>query len=121
MWPDKLGECRRRGRTGRLGKIILGLLTLLAPVTLVASPIVGYFYLSGVMRAHGDVSLYWRVYSVLQILLLWGVWLFYVVHAWRTTCVPPEKRRLWLVLVLVLNLLIDPLYWYRFIWKGNQR
>ncbi len=42
--------------------------------------------------------------------------IFYIVHLFRTSRVPSDKKALWAVVLLLAHLFAMPVYWYFYIW-----
>jgi len=42
---------------------------------------------------------------------------FYIVHLFKTTVIPVEKKALWGVVLFLGNVLAMPVYWYLYVWS----
>ena len=52
--------------------------------------------------------------------LAWALLVFYIVHALTTQAVPDNRRRFWVVILLVGNLVAMPVYWYKYVWPEDN-
>lgn len=102
----------------RLAKLALGVVTALVPLVLVASALLGY-WATYALRAGRHLNLRIGLFGPLYIALVLVLLAFYMIHAWRSSRVPAEKKRLWLGALLFLGVYAMPVYWYRFIWKQS--
>jgi len=48
--------------------------------------------------------------------LVLALTILYIVHLFRTDRVPPDKKALWAVVLLLGNVLAMPVYWYFYVW-----
>lgn len=53
----------------------------------------------------------------LTMLLMFGLTATYVVHAFRTDLVDPDKRVIWVIALIFGNILAFPIYWYLYMWR----
>lgn len=56
--------------------------------------------------------------TILLIFVLTGV---YVFHAYKTDRIPPDRRILWVVILLFGNMMAFPIYWYLYLWRSDTR
>lgn len=47
--------------------------------------------------------------------------LFYIFHIFRNELLDTEKKVLWLTVLIILNGLTMPFYWYLYLWKNLDR
>jgi hypothetical protein len=55
-------------------------------------------------------------YSTYSLILVF----IYALHIFQNNFFDQEKRYLWLTIILVLNSLAMPIYWYFHLWKGAE-
>jgi len=101
-------------------KLILGTLTALTPLLFGAKILMVLFYAIPKIQARQPLSLYYRLSSLLVILLGFGLLVFYLVHLRRTNLIPRDRRSRWLLILWAFNIFAYPVYWYRFIWKEDS-
>lgn len=46
-----------------------------------------------------------------------GLGIFYLVHITQNELLDNEKKILWIVILIMLNGIVMPVYWYLYIWK----
>ncbi len=49
--------------------------------------------------------------------LVFALLAFYVVHLFKTTAVPADKKALWAVVLFLGNLFAMPVYWHLYLWR----
>lgn len=59
-------------------------------------------------------------YTFLFFLLYLGLIIFYLVHTVQNKFLDTEKRFLWITVLLLLNGISMPVYWYMHIWKESK-
>lgn len=52
--------------------------------------------------------------------ILIGLGVFYTIHIIKNSLLAPEKRALWVFLILMGNAVTMPIYWYFYIWSGDR-
>lgn len=109
-------------------KIVLGILTLF-PLLLATGTflLVFYHFFSfiflndpGMPMQFFSYLAYILPYTLLFFLLYLGLTVFYLIHAVQNKDLDTEKRFLWITILLLLNGLSMPLYWYIHIWKEKE-
>jgi len=58
---------------------------------------------------------------ILTILLSWALIIFYIVHALRTIKPPDDMRIIWVIILVVGNVIANPIYWYLRIWREREK
>ena len=59
-------------------------------------------------------------FHFLTILLIFGLMLFYVVHAVRNPRVSGNMKIVWVICLVQLNIMAVPIYWFLEIWKAPE-
>jgi hypothetical protein len=66
-----------------------------------------------------------RVFDMLPIpiigVLVWGLILFDMFYAFKTSYVPKEKRLLWCVVLVLAHAFALPFFWYLYVWRPAAR
>lgn len=112
----------------RTTKIFLGILTFLP---LIASVSVGAFAIYQIisMMFSQDMIMPMLLFSYLQYALPLffffalfdlGLLIFYLVHIGRNNILDNEKKFLWIVVVITLNAIAMPIYWYVHVWNEKS-
>jgi hypothetical protein len=65
----------------------------------------------------GDTA---RVLHPITALLIGGMLIFYIEHAFRKTHMTRDRKYLWTVLLLVGSVIAMPAYWYLQVWKDHS-
>jgi hypothetical protein len=111
---------------GKTGAIVLGVLTAV-PFAWIGVAFLGFVLLfltafrGAASHTHAPAPPGWFfilfVGELAIILLIFGLLVFYVIHLFRTTLVPSDKKALWAVVLLLGNLFAMPVYWFLYIWR----
>jgi hypothetical protein len=62
----------------------------------------------------------WWVLFCLTAISLPGVYIFYIVHAFKNKIFVKEQRYLWAALLLFGHIFVYPAYWYLYIWRKRS-
>lgn len=109
-------------------KIVLGVLTLF-PLLLAAGTFlfVLYHFVSFLFLNDPNMPMqffsylaYILPYTFLFFLLYLGLVIFYLIHTVQNQHLDTEKRFLWITVLLFLNGISMPLYWYIHVWKEKE-
>jgi len=58
---------------------------------------------------------------MLTMLVNLGLMIFFVVHAIKTIDPKDDMRIIWVVIILLLGILANPVYWYLRIWRDRKK
>ncbi len=111
-------------------KIVLGILSFM-PIFLFALFFLSFFYMMinapqmhpafGPCNAHrpGPPPEFFLifVFEILMFLFNFGMIIFYVIHLLSSSVASTSEKIAWTLLLLFLNFLAFPVYWYLYIWK----
>ena len=104
----------------RCKKIALGIATLWPVLFAFGSQLLVRRLLTPTSLAQLPIK-YVHAYIVMPVLatgiLAWILLIFYIRHVSRNEAIPDDKKRFWQTILFLGNLLVMPLYWYKFIWK----
>ena len=67
----------------------------------------------------GDLFMYIFPLHVLTMLLMFALTAVYVVHAFRSDELAPDKRMIWVVILFFGNVMAFPVYWWLYIRPGR--
>ena len=106
-------------------KILLGIMTLY--------PLLHLFFFIGlfgfiafkifggqVFNEHSQVFPFLIISHISAMVFILGLIGFYSMHIYKCNPVSSEKKILWLILIVFVNVFSMPVYWYLFVWKGPQ-
>jgi len=96
-------------------KIILGILSIWPLVYIVFFVI--YAFVISELTSSNVPFIILIVLHVLTILLIWAMIIFNIIHVLRTIKPPNELRIVWVILLLLGNMIANPVYWYLHIWR----
>lgn len=101
----------------KFGKLMLGAVTVIAPLLFVLFGVAQFRYIGhGIdMHVYASSTLFWIV--MFCTFICYGLGVFYIIHSRRSRCIPAERRGFWLGILLIFNVFAYPIYWYRFIWN----
>ena len=60
------------------------------------------------------------VFIILINVLYLGFMIYYIVHVVKDKSASSEDRLLWILLLIFLNIIVFPIYWYFRIWKPRS-
>lgn len=82
-----------------------------------------YFILFFTIVGPGErtTSLFFTVLFILTAISIPGVFIFYVVHVYKSEKIIKDQRHLWAALLFFGNLLVYPFYWYFHIWREHSK
>src|SRR4051812_28849774 len=106
---------------GKVGKVTIGVLTVLADVLSVTIGIVGLI----VLLSRFDESGSWWDHAPWWLFVLWGtsfllgaaLFVFYLVHVLRNDALSTNEKLLWGLLVCLVGWFGRPAYWWCFIYR----
>ena len=101
-------------------KIALGIATLWPVLFAFGSQLVALRLLapsSGVPSPIRSFHLYNVAFVLATGILAWILLIFYIRHVSRNEAIPDDKKRFWQTILFLGNILVMPLYWYKFVWK----
>lgn len=109
-------------------KIILGILTLIPLLFAISTflfalhQVVSFLFFSepGMPTQFFSYLAYILPYTLLFFLLYLGLIIFYFIQIVQNKYFDTEKRFLWIVILLLLNGISMPVYWYVHIWKTKE-
>ncbi len=108
-------------------KIILGILTFLPLIVGVGSVIFGIVQMISLFFSEDPTMpmlfLSYLVHIIPYLffffLIYLGLGIFYLVHIIQNKSLDSEKKFLWIVVLIVLNTITMPVYWFIYIWKDE--
>lgn len=112
----------------KITKIALGAVTLWPPVWMVLFFLfmIGLFFLDNGRKTpagqHGAplaMMLFFGLHF-LTILVIFALIAFYLVHLFKHSNIPEDKRVIWLLVILLGGVIGAPVYWYLHIWKAPE-
>lgn len=56
-----------------------------------------------------------------EILFSWLIVAAFMLYAWRSENVPPEKKRKWLLWLFLANITVLPFFWFWYVWLTPAR
>jgi hypothetical protein len=89
-------------------KALLGVLTVL-PLIYIASVLV-------VINSVSGSSL--SIVHILMMVLVTALWIYYMRDVFKNPMIPSDRRGLWAGLLAFGNIIVWPLYFWRFVWKA---
>lgn len=98
----------------KLIKVILGLLSILTPIT---------FILMFVFVGNGEstTNVFFIILVALTMLSFPGLMVFYICHVYKISRVNPEQKHLWAALLFFGSIVVYPIYWYLHIWREPKK
>lgn len=112
------------------GKVVLGILTVwpivysVSFIIFVFSQIIMSFSGSGFSKGGpaGPPAVFFVLFILhfLTMLLTFALIIIYIRDVFRNERVPKEKRVLWTVVLLLGHVAAMPIYWYIYIWPGQE-
>ncbi|HKK46272.1 MAG TPA: hypothetical protein VJ964_12175 [Balneolaceae bacterium] len=109
-------------------KIFLGVLTFLPLIVGIAA--VGYVIyqfvsIMATQNPYMPMMLFAYMGYIIPFLFLFGLFdlaliIFYLVHIGRNNILDSEKKFLWMVVVITLNGIAMPIYWYVHVWNSKS-
>lgn len=57
------------------------------------------------------------VAHLLTMLMMMGLLIAFIVHAFKTDLIPQDKKVLWVVILFFGGLVACPIYWYLYVWR----
>lgn len=96
--------------------LLLGILTLIpAPYIYLFTP---YVVRAGLLKPTLQAQFVgFSAFNIALFMLAAFLFVFYYGHLYRSTAVPKRAKGSWAISLLMLNFLIMPIYWYRYIWS----
>ena len=69
-----------------------------------------------------NMSLFFLIFPlhIFTMLEIMGMMIYYVIDAMKRQKLPPDRRTLWVVLLILGNMIAMPFYWYFFILKERD-
>lgn len=103
-------------------KVILGFMSIL-PISSLIILFIKFFYVGEFFNSSGGLSpstiTYTKFLSINLIILMIMI-IYYVFHVMRDKQMTKDKKWLWTVLLICLNINILPFYWYLRVWKDHR-
>ncbi|NQT72810.1 MAG: hypothetical protein HQ553_08560 [Chloroflexi bacterium] len=103
---------------------VLAFLPLLLLILVIALalmiPVDSFGELDKESREYRALEVLSPVYYVVAVLLLSLIFNFILYGIFKRDRVPEDKRILWAVLLVILNIFVLPVFWYHYIWKDPQ-
>jgi len=91
-------------------KLVLGIATLIPLAYIVAV----------IWRINDPASFKWLLGAAKAVVALtFGLWAYYLIDVVRNKRVPREKRSLWAALILVANIVAEPVYFWLYVWPES--
>jgi hypothetical protein len=91
-------------------KILLGIASVLIPITFIVMFIV-------VGPGNSGTNIYLGILVIAAIISYPSVLIIYVIHVYRSKGISKEQKNLWAALLFFGNIIIYPVYWYLYIWR----
>jgi hypothetical protein len=104
----------------RIGKLFLGAVTLL-PLAYMAYSfwlVLSSFGSGGPVHDEQQFNHLFKLHMA-TMALLFGLLVFYVIHLFRTSAVPNDKKALWAVVLFFGNIPAMIVYWFLYIWRAQ--
>lgn len=111
-------------------KMVLGVLTILPLIIMIALVIFGFIQFLSFFSTENQnpmmpmMYLSYLGYAIpflfFYSLFYLGLGIFYVIHMFQNPLLDTEKRMLWIVVLITLNGLSMPVYWYIHLWKSHS-
>jgi hypothetical protein len=61
----------------------------------------------------------WHPLHLVVLVIMVTVWAYYFIDVFRNDRIPDDKKALWAGLILFGNLAVEPIYFWRFVWKSD--
>jgi hypothetical protein len=110
-------------------KVVLGIVTFLPFLMVVGAFLVGIYQVFSFVFADDPMMPmlllsylgYMLPYLFFFFLFYLGLGIFYLIHIAQNRSLDFEKKFLWIVILITLNGIAMPTYWYVHIWKNKMR
>jgi len=109
-------------------KIVLGVLTILPVVIIAGLLLLGFIQVISILSSEEPfmplmylsylsyVIPFLFIYSVFYL----GLGIFYLIHIINNPLLDTEKKGLWITVLIILNGISMPVYWYIHLWKSQS-
>jgi len=110
-----------------LKKIIWGVLSIIPICSLIVILVNGYSFMKNIFKGtieFGDMISRLSLFSSWNFLLpliTLGITIVFMIHTITNDGISQEWRIIWVILILLGNIIVIPIYWYMIIIRGQEK